>query len=325
MTAVTDGARGQGQGADAQRVIVTGASGFIGAAAVRRLVGVGARVLACVRPGTDRWRLAALPRDAVEVAEVDLAALSGRALEDLRAAFRGFGPAAVLHAGWVGIRGAARNDPAQTANVTAAVEVVRAAAEAGARRFVGIGSQAEYGPSACASREDDCPRPATMYGAAKLAAGQLCLAVAERVGMSAAWARAFSVYGPGELRGALVPDLVRALAAGTPFPLSTCDQLWDYLYEDDAAEALALLLVREDARGVFNLASGVARPLKEAVLAIRAHVAPDAALRLGELPGKPASLVADVSRLRAATGWGPRVALEEGIRRTAGALLGGRA
>lgn len=304
------------------RVIVTGASGFIGAAAVRRLLRDGSSVLALVRPGTDRWRLAPLGGERLSVAEWDLSrAVEARSVDELRAIFREFRPEGVLHAGWIGVRGPSRDEPGQTLNVAITVELVRAAGSAGARRFVGLGSQAEYGPSDRAIGEEECPRPATMYGAAKLAAGHLCVALSDRLGLSAAWVRVFSVYGPGERRGALVPDLIRALSAGTPFPLTSCEQRWDYLYEDDAADALARLLGADRARGFFNLASGVARPLSWAVDVIRAQVAPGAELLVGQVPGRPPSIVADVSRLRAAIGWEPLTPFEEGVRRTARALL----
>ncbi|HSN93386.1 MAG TPA: NAD(P)-dependent oxidoreductase [Anaeromyxobacteraceae bacterium] len=306
------------------RVVVTGAAGFVGAATVRALLRTGAEVIAWVRPGTDRWRLAGLaehPR--LRLLRSDLAALTepgGRAAAaETLGTFR---PDAVLHAAWSGIRGAARDDPAQVGNVLVATELVKLAAEAGAARFVGVGSQAEYGPYPRPIREDDCTRPASLYGAAKLAAGQLSLALARHLGIGAAWARLFSVYGPGERGGALVPDLVHALAEGRRFPLGPCRQLWDWLYEDDAAEALALLALRRGAEGLFNVASGRPRPLEETVRMVAGLVAPGAAVPLGERPGPEQDLVADVGRIAAALAWTPRVDLPEGLRLTVAALLG---
>lgn len=91
-----------------------------------------------------------------------------------------------------------------------------------------------YGPHDGPIRGDLLPAPVDLHGAAKLAAGHLALA--RRLGLSAAWARIFSVYGPGEAGGSLVPDLVRALLRGERFPLSACAQRWDWLYEDDIAD-----------------------------------------------------------------------------------------
>lgn len=298
-----------------RRVAVTGASGFLGAAAARALARAGSPVLAIVRPASDPWRLAPLRGAGVTVLAVDPGVAREHAVRELRA----FGAEAVLHAAWGGVRGPARDDPAQLANVTRTVDWVRTAAEAGARRFVGIGSQAEYGPGDGALRESSPLAPVDLYGAAKVAAGHLALALARRLGVSAAWARVFSVYGPGEGPGALVPDLVRALLAGEPYPLSSCAQRWDYLYEDDAAEALRILLGRDDALGPFNVASGAAPPLEDVVRAIAARVAPGAKLAFGARPGTPRSLVADVGRL-AALGFRPATPLEEGLERTIAAV-----
>jgi nucleoside-diphosphate-sugar epimerase len=295
-------------------VAVTGASGFLGAAAVRALARAGWPVLAVVRTTSGLARLEPLA-GGVRVLRVDALAARARLVSELRA----FGVEGVLHAAWAGIRGAARDDPDQVENVARTVEWVRAAAEAGARRFVGVGSQAEYGPHDGPMHEELLPAPADLYGAAKLAAGHLALALARRLGVSAAWARVFSAYGPGETEGALVPDLARALLRGDPYPLTSCKQRWDYLYEDDAAEALLLLLARDDARGAFNVASGTARPLEDAVRAIAERVAPGAALAFGAKGGTPRSLVADVGRLFA-LGWRPRTPLEDGLERTIAAV-----
>lgn len=293
-------------------VAVTGASGFLGAATVRALARAGSEVLALVRPTSDLARLEPLRSDPhVRVLAVDPSTARDHVVSELRA----FRTGAVLHAAWEGVRGAARDDPAQLDNVARTGEWVRLAADAGARRFVGVGSQAEYGPHDGAISETTPTAPAEKYGAAKLAAGALALALASRLGLSAAWARVFSVYGPGEAAGALLPDLVRALLRGEPFPLSPCEQRWDYLYEDDAADALALLLARDDARGAYNVAAGIAPRLADVVRAVVERVAPAATLAFGARGGPTRSLVADVSRL-AALGWRPATPLAQGLDRT---------
>jgi UDP-glucose 4-epimerase len=304
------------------RVAATGAAGFVAAAVVRRLLSDGHRVLAWLRPGTDAWRLAGLEgaEGRLEIVRLDLGDLKtaegGARAADLLGNFR---PDVFVHAAWQGVRGTTRDDPAQTENVPTGVEVVRLAAAAGAKRFLGLGSQAEYGPHDSAISEETPTRPTTLYGAAKLACGHLSLALARRLGLSAAWARLFSVYGPGERSGALIPDLARALRQGRPFPLGDGKPRWDYLYEDDAAEALARLAVQDDAQGFFNVASGNAVPLREVMLRVGALVAPGVALPIGARPSAPGDLPrleADVTRLTRATGWRPGTGLEVGLART---------
>ena len=310
----------------ARRVVVTGAAGFVAAAVVRRLLRDGHRVQAWLRPGTDAWRLGGFEEagSGLEIVRFDLRDLgtvegSGRASSVLVR----FRPDIVIHAAWQGMRGAGRDDPAQIEFVSLGVEVVRLAATAGAKRFVGLGSQAEYGPHDGLISEETLTSPSTLYGAAKLACGHLSFALARRLRLSAAWARLFSIYGPGERSGSLIPDLARALRQGLSFPLGDGNGRWDYLYEDDAAEALVRLAVQDDAQGFFNVASGIAVPLREVMLRIGALVAPGVALAIGARPSAPGDLPrleADVTRLVQATGWRPRTGLDVGLARAVAAI-----
>lgn len=306
------------------RVVVTGAAGFLGAATARRLLARGHAVLAWIRPGSDPWRLNGIsgPLELLHHDVRDVLEPGARAA--LAAALGRFRPDAVIHAAWRGVRGASRDEAAQLENVPVAVEVLRLGAEAGARRLVGLGSQAEYGPKPSVITEATPACPATYYGAAKLAACHLTLATARQLGVSAAWARVFSVYGPGQREGALIPDLGKALRAGRPYELGPGETRWDFLYEDDAGDAIADLALQPAAVGLFNVASGSAVQIREVVHRVAQVVAPHASPRLGErapsgndLP----RLEADVAKLRDATGWRPVVALEQGIARALSFVL----
>jgi nucleoside-diphosphate-sugar epimerase len=308
------------------RVFVTGAAGFLGAALTRTLLRDGHEVLAASRSGPGAWRLRSLPATAsLHMCELDLRSLlspSGRlaALQTVG----DFKPDVVAHAAWSGVRGEARDDPGQFENVALTMEVVRLAADAGAGRFVGLGSQAEYGPHDQRIQESTATRPATLYGVAKLAAGHAAMSLCERWRLSGAWARVFSVYGPGQREGALIPDLARALRQGTPYPLGSGEAIWDYLFEEDASEALTRLVLNEQTRGFFNLASGHSTPVREVMLLIGKIVAPLVDLQIGTrgpTPGELSRLEADVTRIREATGWGATTGLDEGIARTLEALF----
>lgn len=308
-----------------RRVVVTGAAGFLGAALVRRLAAGAHDVLAWVRPGGSPDRLAGVGARVLELDLRDLGTPAGAsAAREALAAFR---PDALVHAAWRGTRAADRDDPCQADNLAWAIDVVRLAAAAGATRFVGIGSQAEYGPQPGVITEQTPPDPVTLYGTVKLACGQVTLALARALAMSAAWVRVFSVYGPGERGGTLVSDLTRALRDGRPFAVGNLERRWDYLYEDDAGEALARLALRADATGVFNLASGCAAPLSKVVARIEALAAPgrapsvtSRAAGLDELP----RLEADVGRLARALAWEPEFDLDSGLARTVAAIVGER-
>jgi nucleoside-diphosphate-sugar epimerase len=239
-------------------------------------------------------------------------------LGGLREPLAAFTPAAVVHMAWRGVAGADRNSPVQAANVADTVGLAELAAEAGASIFVGAGSQAEYGPYDRAIREDDVPRPTTLYGMAKLAAGSMALRLAEERGLRAAWLRIFSTYGPRDAAYWLIPSIIRNLRSGQHMALTACEQRWGFLHARDAAAAFRLAITHDAANGIFNVGSPEAPPLRETVMRLRDLVDPAAALGFGELAYRPDQvmiLAADVSRMLA-LGWKPEVPLDEGLRET---------
>jgi nucleoside-diphosphate-sugar epimerase len=238
--------------------------------------------------------------------------------DGLREPLEAFAPDAVVHMAWRGVAGSDRNSPVQAVNVADTVGLAELAAEAGARIFVGAGSQAEYGPYDRAIREDDVPRPTTLYGMAKLAAGSMAMRLCEERGLRAAWLRIFSTYGPKDADHWLIPSMIRNLRSGHHMALTACEQRWGFLHARDAASAFRLAITHEAASGIFNVGSQDAPPLRETVTRLRDLVRPGAALGFGELAYRPDQvmvLAADVSRMLA-LGWKPEVPLDEGLRET---------
>ncbi|QIP10980.2 NAD-dependent epimerase/dehydratase family protein [Bradyrhizobium symbiodeficiens] len=296
----------------AMRVFATGASGFLGSYLVADLVARGHEVAVLLRPASSYWRLAQL-HDRLHVIPGSLEHPDG-----LRGALGAFAPEVVVHMAWRGVAGSDRNSPVQAANVADTVGLAEIAAEAGARIFVGAGSQAEYGPYDRAIQEDDVPRPTTLYGMAKLAAGSMAMRLCEERGLRAAWLRIFSTYGPKDADHWLIPSTIRNLRSGHHMALTACEQRWGFLHARDAASAFRLAITHEAASGVFNVGSADAPPLRETVTRLRDLVDPGAALGFGELAYRPDQvmvLAADVSRMLA-LGWKPEVPLDEGLRET---------
>ena len=110
----------------------------------------------------------------------------------------------------------------------------------------------------------------------------------------------------------MIPYLVDALLSGRTPALTSGEQLWDYLYVDDAAEALRMLVATPAASGFYVLGSGEARPIRAIAELIRDRIDPALPLEFGEKPDAR-SLLADVSKLVSDTGWAPRTPLAEGI------------
>ena len=291
---------------------ITGASGMIGAACVRLALAQGHTVTAVIRPGgrTDLFpasdRLTVLPLGLEEYA----------AYAEKPSACDWF-----LHFAWSGTTGAARADEErQQANIAYTLDAVRLAARLGAQVFVGAGSQAEYGRTTEVLTPDTPTHPETAYGRAKLAAGKASREEAHTLGLRHVWLRILSVYGPGNVENSLVMAAIRGFRKGDPPAFTPGEQLWDYLYADDAARACLLAAERGRDGAVYVLGSGKERPLKDYLAVIRDVCAPGTELVLGGKPypeGAVMRLCADISELTEDTGFVPEVGFRQGILRLA--------
>jgi nucleoside-diphosphate-sugar epimerase len=294
------------------RVLLTGSTGFLGSYVAEELVARGHEVTALVRPASDHWRLADV-RFLLHKIEGDM-----NAVRLLQPKLCELNIEAVIHLAWQGVRNSEHNSPRQAANVAATVEIAELAAGIGASVFIGSGSQAEYGPYDRAIREDDAPRPTTLYGEAKLAAGGKAARIAAAAGIRFAWLRVFSTYGPRDNDYWLVPSLIRELKSGRRMKLTACEQHWGFLHARDAAAGYRTVLEAPSASGVFNLGSADAPPLRETVTKLRDMVDPSGELGFGDIPYRPDQimvLAADTTRLES-LGWRPAVDLADGLRET---------
>ncbi len=292
-----------------KRVLVTGGAGFVGARVVHRLVDQGYTVALLLRETSNTRRL----QGVIERCTALRGDLS--CLEALRAPLQSFAPEGVLHLAWEGVKGADRNHPMQLSNISTSIDLFRLTGEIGCASFVGLGSQAEYGPLSGRIDERAPTRPTTTYGATKLATGCVLERAAAAAGRPFAWLRLFSSYGPDDDPSWLIPYMIRTLLAGERPRLTKAEQIWDYIHVDDVAEAIVSALIT-GARGVFNLGSGEARPLRQIVELLRDTIDPALPLGFGEIEYRPDQVMhleSDISALRTATGWAPRISLEQGL------------
>jgi nucleoside-diphosphate-sugar epimerase len=298
--------------APAATALLTGATGFLGSAVLAELERRNFRTLVLLRPESDRRRLPSLVEDNILICST---------LDDPRLAekIRRQQPTVFIHCAWRGVGGQERNADFQISeNVPLARASVELAARSGCRQWIGLGSQAEYGNANRVLDETALANPTTLYGKAKLIAGTEALATCARQGMAGAWLRIFSTYGPGDHPHWMIPHVIRELLSGRAPQVTRCEQKWDYLFVTDAARAI-VSLADGNYSALFNLGSGEARALKDIMELIRVEVGTPVQPAYGALPYRPDQVMhlqADITKLRAATGWRPQVTLEEGIRRT---------
>lgn len=300
----------------ALRVLVTGASGFVGRQTIGALARAGVEVHAHAQH-------AEKVDGAVVAYGGDLRApgAAGALINRVR-------PDTVLHLAWNVEHGAFWTNRDNLDWTAATLLLARAALDAGVQRFVGVGTCFEYrwpDDGTCNEGATEIA-PQTLYAVAKDAARRVLQELGD---ISFAWARLFYLYGPFEHEARLVASLAAKLARGEAAPLSRGLAVRDFLDTRDAGAALAALVLSETT-GAVNIASGEGVSVASIAERLGAIAGRSDLIRVGALPDRPDEpprIVADVRRLRDEVGFRPSRTLDEGLAETYAwwrAELGGR-
>ena len=276
-----------------RRVLVLGGTGFIGRWVAHRLTDAGADLVLVSRAphAIDPLWTGLEVRGATLAADLSKPGLAGEIVRSVR-------PAVTFNLAGYGVD-PAEGDEALGARINhdLVLELVRACGETAdpawqGQHLVHAGSAAEYG-----SADGDLSEDGPVSG------------------------RLFTVYGPGERAGRLLPSLIEAARDGSAVPLTAGHQRRDFTYVEEAAEGLLRLGSLSAARlGPVNLATGTLESVRGfAERAAGVLGLPVERLRFGVLPDRPLEMShreVNVGRLRALTGWVPAMSIEEGVRRT---------
>jgi len=300
-----------------RKVLLTGATGFIGrhclpalaAAGFDEIHAVSTRATAAADRANDltpgattgvRWHSANLLLD--DAAE--------RLIAEVQ-------PTHLLHMAWYAEPGKYWTSPLNEDWLRASVRLFGAFASHGGERVVAAGTCAEYDWNYGYCSESETPlAPATLYGKSKRALHDALETLARERGLSAAWGRVFFLYGAHEHPQRLVSSVIRALLAGEPARCTHGQQLRDFLYVQDVADAFVALLLASDVRGAVNIASGEVVSLKTVVEKIAEKLQRPDLVQLGAIPAppdEPKLLMADVSRLREEVRRSPAFTLDAGL------------
>jgi len=283
------------------RILLTGATGFIGREVMQSLLATGAEVhvLGRTDPGVP----------GVSHHLIDL--LGGADLDAVRA----IGGTHLVHLAWY----PERDFWTATQNldwVAASIQLVHAFAAGGGRRAVVAGSCAEYAWGDSRLDETASPiAPATLYGSAKASLHAKLAEAAPELGLSLAWARIFFPYGPRERPQRLLGTLLHAMRCGEVAHFSAGYQRRDFIHVRDAAAAIAAILAAP-IEGPVNVASGEAIEVRRFVeiAAKTAGMMDRVVFSTQPLPAsEPPVIEGAVERLIGGTGYRPRFTLAEGL------------
>lgn len=309
------------------RVVVTGASSMLGVALINECIRRETEVLAIVRPKSknllripvhplvtikecDIWNYGELYKEFSESREVDT----------------------FYHLAWTSSRKEDRNNvEMQRANVYYTKKAIIAAKRMGCKQFIGAGSQAEYGEMYSYVDENSPCAPITEYGKSKYMAYEEGKLVAEEKCIDFTWVRIFSLYGPFDHEDTLIRKLINGFLHDEEIKLSSCNQIWDYLFSEDAATVF-YELGKVNASGLFCLGSGRPQPLKKYVKIaaeqfdlVQKHngfrdnlAGASRLLSFGEIGsnsmGTPI-VAPEIRKLKDAINFTPKISFEEGIRK----------
>ena len=228
-------------------------------------------------------------------------------------ALEAFKPEACVYLAWEGLPDYSPERNAQ--NVAQHKNFLRAAAQAGAKRFVGAGSCWEYGDRQGQVREDMAPVNPGAFAQAKLQVVDLLESIVWATGATYGWGRVFFSYGPGQRATSLVPGAHAAAKKGEHLALKSPNTLQDFIHVDDVARAFKAMLEADLESGVYNIGSGEAHPVHVVADMVAAQHGLKKQARAVAMAGA-GGFWADIGKLSKATGWKPEIGLSAGVKST---------
>lgn len=295
-----------------KKAVVTGPTGLIGKALIDKLISENIEVFAVCRPNSKRINTIS-NNHFVNIIQCDMDNFA-----ELKNII-GTNCDVFFNLAWEGTysRQNSFDMYLQTQNIKYSLDAVQAAKDLACEVFIGAGSQAEYGIKSDIMRPDTYLEPVSGYGMAKLCAGQMTRYQCQQAGIRHIWPRILSIYGVGDGKQTLISSAIHSMLAGEKLSMTAGEQLWDYLYAGDVADALFAMAKKGKDGAVYVVGSGQVRPLKEYINIIRDLIDPNLEIGFGDIPyfkDQVMHLEADITSLTNDTGWKPKTSFEDGIK-----------
>jgi nucleoside-diphosphate-sugar epimerase len=297
-----------------KRIMITGATGFVGANLAHRLLHDGHDVHLLVRKGYTPWRIESI-RSEIHLHQVDL---GNR--ETLTTAVKRIQPNWIFHLAACGSYSSQTDlhKMIQT-NIVGTVNLVEACLEVGFEAFINTGSSSEYGYKDHAPSEKEGLEPNSHYAVTKSSATLYCRYTAQFKNVHLVTLRPYSVYGSYEEPTRLIPTLILyGLRGGLP-SLVNPNVVHDFIYIDDIIDAylLAASVSRQEPGAIYNVGTGIQTAMGDVVKTARQVLEINVEPNWGSMPDRHWDThvwVADNKKIREALGWYPKNSFEQGFR-----------
>lgn len=294
-----------------ERVIVTGADGFVGSKTVEKLLGNGKEVLA-IDLAEKPSRLQS--HEGLRYLSADIADTDGWARKV------GKNWDTMIHFAWAGSAGPSRMDyELQIKNAITTLACMKAAQGLSCGRFVCAGSIMEREVAAAVATQGSRPGRSYLYGIGKLTAHYMCKTVASDIGIDLIWPMITNAYGEGELSPRFVNTTLRKMIHNEPLQFTAATQNYDFVHIDDVARAFCLIAENGKPFCEYVIGSGRARALKEFILEMQQALAPNNPPLFGDVPFTGTNLplsAFSAANTESDTSFKAEISFAEGTRRT---------
>lgn len=299
-----------------KRVIITGASGFVGSNLTRRLLQEGYDLHLFLRRGSNLWRIESILKQ-VQIYEVDFAdkeALAGR-VSKIR-------PDWIFHLAAYGAY-SWQTDFGQMiqTNIIGTINLVEACLKTGFEVFINTGSSSEYGFKDHLVSETECLAPNSHYAVTKASATLFCSYTAQNQKVRIPTLRLYSVYGPYEEPARLIPTLIIEGFKGRLPPLVRPEISRDFVYVKDLEDAylLAATRPRREFGSIYNVGTGIQISLRDVVEVVRQEMKITFMPEWETMPDRTWDTnvwIANNRKIREELGWQPSLIFKEGFQKT---------
>jgi UDP-glucose 4-epimerase len=300
------------------RVLVTGATGFIGSHLVRRLVADGVEVHGLTSAVSSIYALRLVElRESIALHEASL--VDRGAMEELVDEVR---PSHVLHLGAYTHVGKSwqRVDECVQANVQGTVNLLQSLDGSGYSRFVNMGTSEIYGAVSSPFREDALARPLSPYAASKYAAECFCRVFHEGRGWPIVMLRPFNAYGPGQTADRVIPEVIVRALRGEELRMTQGRQTREFNYVEDIVDGIVRAATVPGIEGeLLNLGCGQDVSIREVTTLILDLLGNPVAAQFGALPDRPTEIWemrSDSTKAREMLDWKPQHSLTDGLEKT---------
>jgi len=297
-----------------KRILITGASGFVGANLAHHFVSQGHTVATLLRPSSPRWRLDRI-LDQLRIIEGDLCQ------PDSLQGIREFRPHVIIHAAtYGGFRYQDQDDLIISTNTLGLIHLLDCVKDIGFECFINTGSSSEYGPKSHPMSERDLCEPDSAYGISKLASTLYCRSIALKENLPIFTLRLFSPYGYFEDARRLFPTVISSFLSGEDLLINSLDPVRDFIFIDDVCLAYDAVINKAphlEFGDIFNVGSGHQHCVGDVVDIVRQLTQND--ITVAQTKGEPRigddalKWEADMAYTQLKLGFMPQLSLKEGI------------